>query len=330
MVLASDIVYRFPNSNMASWFSNTRRFKKLVAEFKPDIVLSDLPTNFSLTAIKQSIPVLLYLRGDYWTEITEERRRLHKSIIKRTVLDYRRKVADQCFEGASMILPVSGYLEGIVKSRLPDKRTCVFFSGIDTEEWNQVPASRLKHPCVGLLQIADIWSKASEMLVLEKVIPRFPNVTFYWAGGGQFQNLILERLDKFPNFVWLGNLQYPDRVREFLSEVDLYALVTGLDMLPRSLLEAQLLERPVVATNVGGVGEAICDSGYLVERKDAEGLCQRIDLLLNDEEVSTELGRNGRRYVTENFSVKAKAKDFTDMVAKFLAAREPSRPVDHM
>ena len=321
VVRAGDVVHRFPSSNVPSWFSNTRRFKRLAAEFKPDIVMSDVITNFALTAIRQNIPVFLYLRGDYWAETAEERRYMRKSIIKRMVLDYRDRVARMCFEGSGMILPITEYLEGVVKSRFPGKPTCIFFNGLNPAEWSRVPASRLKHPCVGLLQNANTRTKIVEMLTLERVIPRFPRVTFYWAGGGYYQNLILERLNKFPNFVWLEGLQYPDGVREFLSEVDIYALVTGLDTLSRSLLEAQLLERPVVATRVGGVGEAICDSRYLVERGDADGLCRSIDQLLNDDEESAELGRRGRKHVVENFSVRAKAMDFAGVAAEFLDGR---------
>ena len=326
VVRAGDVVHRFPSSNVSSWFSNTRRFKRLAAEFKPDIVLSDVITNFALTAIRQDIPVFLYLRGDYWAETAEERRYVRKSIVKRAVLDYRDKVANRCFEGAGMVLPITGYLEGVVRSRLPDKPTRVFFSGVDPAEWSRVDANQLRHPCVGLLQRASIWSKAGEMLILERVIPRFPHVTFYWAGDGYYKDRIVERLGKFPNFVWLGKLQYPDKVREFLSEIDLYALVTGLDTLSRSLLEAQLMEKPVIATRVGGVGEAICDPGYLVERGDAEGLCQKIDLLLNDGEAAAGLGRRGRKHVVENFSVRVKARDFAGVAAEFLDGAGTASP----
>ena len=39
-------------------------------------------------------------------------------------------------------------------------------------------------------------------------------------------------LEKYNNFKWLGPLQYPDKVREYLTEIDVYALVSGIDMSP--------------------------------------------------------------------------------------------------
>ena len=65
------------------------------------------------------------------------------------------------------------------------------------------------------------------MEVLREVIPKFPDVTFYWAGSGNIEHLILGWLGKFPNFKRLGRISYPEEVRDFLSEVDILAQITG-------------------------------------------------------------------------------------------------------
>ena len=251
--LYSDIVRKVPNKSVSDWFAskgisdlftNIKEFKKLTADFKPDLVLVDLVNNFGLDAIKQKIPLFIHLRGDYWSEMEWARDTQYTSMIRRYVLNRRIKIGEKCYLGSSAILSICQYLDDIVKNRFTGKPTYVFrggSGGIDTSEWNRVEINQLKHPCVGMLQNANIWGKVREMFILEQVIPKFPSVTFYWAGGGYYENKVLERLNKFRNFVWLGKLQYPDKVREFLSEIDLYALVTGIDMLPSTLLEAQLL-----------------------------------------------------------------------------------------
>ena len=48
----------------------------------------------------------------------------------------------------------------------------------------------------------------------------------------------------------LGFLQYPDKVREFLSEIDVYVLLTGMDLSQLTLKEAQLVKKPVISTNI--------------------------------------------------------------------------------
>ena len=60
-------------------------------------------------------------------------------------------------------------------------------------------------------------------------------------------------LEKFDNFHWLGSLSYPDKVREYLSEIDIYAIITGMDTTPLSLKGSTINGKvPVIATNVGG------------------------------------------------------------------------------
>ena len=76
----------------------------------------------------------------------------------------------------------------------------------------------------------------------------------------------------------------------------------------------------MIATDVGGVNEAMVDlkSGYLVTQGDAEDLCKKIELLLNDRQLSGEMGRNGRRHVRESFSSDVLTRDFVNNAASFL------------
>ena len=135
----------------------------------------------------------------------------------------------------------------------------------------------LKNPSVGLLQDANWWGKTKELLVLEKVLERLPDVNFYWVGDGQYRKKITNRLEKFNNFEWLGRLEYPNDVRKFLETIDVYALITGMDLAPLTLKEAQLMEKPVIATDVGGDKEMMRDgqTGYLVREGNAEDIIEK-------------------------------------------------------
>jgi len=171
-----------------------------------------------------------------------------------------------------------------------------------------------------LLQDANHWAKTKEMLVLETVIEKMPHVNFYWAGDGEFKNKILSKLDKFKNFHWLGPLQYPDKVKDFLTEIDIYALLTGQDTTPLSLKEAQLMEIPVLATDFGGIPEIMSDgtTGYLVKKGNSDDLIGKISTLLNDKKLSKEMGENGRRFIQKEFSLETSAKNFLDIVKPYM------------
>ena len=178
----------------------------------------------------------------------------------------------------------------------------------------------LKHPCVGLLQRASWWGKTSEMLVLKKVLEKMPNVNFYWAGDGPLRERVLSELDKYENFHWVGELQYPDKVREYLSEIDVYALITGMDLAPLTLKEAQLMKKPVIATDVGGNQEMMVDgqTGFLVKQGSHEQIIDKLSLLLADKELSKKMGNNGRKFIEDKFNWEFVTKNFIQTIESYL------------
>lgn len=145
-----------------------------------------------------------------------------------------------------------------------------------------------------------------------------PNVTFYWVGDGPYRDYVLSSLRKYENFKWLGHLEYPNKVRDYLSEIDIYALISGIDMSPLTLLEAQLMEKPVIATEVGGIPELMKDNetGFLIKRGDSHGIMEKIALLLHDELKCRTMGLLGRKFVEENYSWKKIGSNFVNVVKK--------------
>ena len=310
----------FPSRKIKNWVPSKTKFNKLIKEFKPDVIFVDRQSHFGLAAIEAKIPLIVHLRGDYWSEIEWAKQTLYKDPLKRTVLHFKDKNAHRCFYGASAIVPICNYLKKIVEERYPEKLVETLYQGIDPSKWYYSEGMKLKHPCVGLLQGAVIWGKAAEMLILKEVLQAFPDVTFYWVGDGPYRNKILPELEKFSNFKWLGALEYPNKVREYLSEIDIYALISGIDMSPLTLQEAQLMKKPVIATNVGGIPELMKDkeSGFLVEKGNPNDIIKKLKILLNDKEKAKHMGDEGRKFVEENFNWIKISKDFIKIAEKSL------------
>ena len=70
------------------------------------------------------------------------------------------------------------------------------------------------------------------------------------------------------------------------------------------LLEAQASMVPVVAFDVGGVGEAVRngETGFLAKLGDTEEFADAIMRLLSDGALRTKIGSAGRRFVMENYT----------------------------
>jgi glycosyltransferase involved in cell wall biosynthesis len=175
------------------------------------------------------------------------------------------------------------------------------------------------------VQDANWWGKTKELLILKEVLKKMPNVYFYWVGDGQYRDKILDELEKYDNFKWLGRLEYPDQVRKFLETIDVYALITGMDLAPLTLKEAQLMKKPVIATDVGGDKEMMIDkkTGFLVKEGDYEGLIEKISYLLENKEIAQKMGEEGAKFIQEEFNWERVAKKFLKIIEPYLKKTNP-------
>ncbi len=318
VVFDADYADGFPNRKISKWFSTNKKFKKLVSEFKPDVIFVDRTRHFALEASKMNIPLVIHLRGDHWAEIIMAKETLYKSASKKIAINKWEEIGEECFKKSKLILPICNHLSKITEERYSGKSVETMYQAISPENWFHKDGMELKHPCVGILQSATIWEKTKEMKLLPEVLEAMPDVHFYWAGDGVYRDEVLPLLEKYENFHWLGSLEYPDKVREFLTEIDVYALISGIDMSPLSLQEAQLMEKPVVATNVGGIPELMEDgkTGFLVEKGNANDLLEKLSMSINNLENSNEMGKKGREFVKNNFNLDKICNDFLNHLKK--------------
>lgn len=323
--IVDDVNYDgYPSTNFKSWFDADRKFKRLVLDFKPDAILADRERGFALRSVNSEVPTLIYLRGDYWSELEWAKKTTHKSFINRRAIEKLEKNGNECFSKAAMILPICRYVEKIVNKKHPKVPTQILQNFADESKWFKVKPMKLIHPCVGLLQMATVWKKAQEMMLLKKILPALPDIMFYWAGGGRYEDAVLKELKDFPNFKWLGILEYPHKTREYLAGLDVYALISGIDMSPASLHEAQLMEKTALATDVGGIPESIEDgrTGFLIPAGDSDEWVRKIKYVLGSPDVMKKVGESGRKFAVENFSPSGRAKDLSDVLKNVV--RQPS------
>ncbi|MDP3764605.1 MAG: glycosyltransferase family 4 protein [bacterium] len=91
---------------------------------------------------------------------------------------------------------------------------------------------------------------------------------------------------------------------QYLKAFDAMVLSSTKEGFPYALLEAGMAGVPVVATNVGGVGEIIKDgeTGILIEPKNVEVLSKSILKIYNDKEFSQKISVNLKKIIVKDFS----------------------------
>lgn len=96
---------------------------------------------------------------------------------------------------------------------------------------------------------------------------------------------------------------YREDVPAILSLLDLFAMPSYREGMPRSLLEAMASGLPVAATDIRGCREEVIDgeTGLLVPPRDHYALGEAMLKILSDADMSERMGRAGRQRVLDHF-----------------------------
>lgn len=143
----------------------------------------------------------------------------------------------------------------------------------------------------------------SMVAAMPRILAARPDATLVIAGDGP------ERVDLEAEIADLGIgervrlLGSVDGVAGLIGAADVYVQPGWSESFPYSVLEAMSLAAPIVATDVGGVGEAVEDgvTGRLVASKDPAALAAATLELLADRELAGRLGEAARDRMMSRF-----------------------------
>jgi glycosyltransferase involved in cell wall biosynthesis len=126
---------------------------------------------------------------------------------------------------------------------------------------------------------------------------------FVVVGDGPQRDALQRRIDRLGLFGRVRLAGFRDDVWPCLAAADIVAMPSLMEGLPNALLEAMAIGRPIVATRVGGIPEAIESgvNGLLVEPGDATALADGVRTLLCDADLALRLGEAAAATVRERF-----------------------------
>jgi len=116
-----------------------------------------------------------------------------------------------------------------------------------------------------------------------------------------------------------------DDIANIYGCTDILLAPSRREALSLTLLEAASFGIPVVASNAGGIGEAVRDgvTGILVEVDDVDGIALQVQRLLEDETLRRSMGAAGRRRYEECFAVETMARATLDVYEQVAARSAP-------
>jgi glycosyltransferase involved in cell wall biosynthesis len=108
-----------------------------------------------------------------------------------------------------------------------------------------------------------------------------------------------------------------------LDAADGFVLGSAWEGMPLAVGEAMAMEKPVVATDVGGTRELIGEAGVLVPAKNANALAETmLRVMRMSPDDRAEMGRRARTRICQHFSLDAKADEWQALYSRVLRGRK--------
>ena len=112
-------------------------------------------------------------------------------------------------------------------------------------------------------------------------------------------------------------------VSEIIATFDVAVLPSFFEGMGRVILEAMAMEKPIVASRVGGIPDLIDQgiNGLLVRPGDARELADALERVLSDNGLAKRLGREGRKRIKDQFSADVMVRSIEELYRELLARK---------
>lgn len=220
-----------------------------------------------------------------------------------------------------------------IKMGVPPSRIIVIPTPIDTVRFNpsvkgsdaiSVFGSRKKKILLYTGRIRPEKRINGLIKALKLVHENYDRDVYLWiVGKGPFKEE--EKLKKLCNklkiseyVIFEGFVNHEDIAR-YYATADIFVLPSATEGLPKSLLEAMAMAKPILTTKVEGVMNVIDErSAILVRPYDVQNLAKAIILLLKNKKLASKLARNARKTVEEKYSYEAVYHNYKDYINKYV------------
>jgi glycosyltransferase involved in cell wall biosynthesis len=269
------------------------------------------------------LPYIVGLRGSDVPHYDDKNAILR--LLHRLLLPLTRRI----WRGASAVFAVSHGLKNLAQQTTPELPIRVIHNGIDIVE--TVPELRIKssNSPIRLLSVARLVPRKGIDLLLEAIATTDrADLDLTIAGTGPS----LAALEEQARSLGIGDRVHfegfcsVEKLRVLNLESDIFVLPTLSDAFPNAVLEAMGAALPVVASNVGGIPEAVVDekSGLLVEAGNVSQLREAIEKLAGNPGMRKRLGEAGQIQVEQRFTWKNNALQYVQSYEKAIAREIPA------
>jgi glycosyltransferase involved in cell wall biosynthesis len=240
---------------------------------------------------------------------------------------YPQKVVDELVQEASFLVADTMQVKELLEATgVPPQRIHLIRNGVSMEEFPQRRRHEISAPPI-ILGVGSLYPKKGFHVLLSACeLLRQRGIEFRCViiGDGN-ERKRLESLTKSLGLI--GSVDMPGYVslselKDWYYRASVFAMPSVIspigetDGLPTVVIEALASGLPIVGTDTGGIAEAIRDSlnGFLVPADAPEPLADRIQTLLERQDLRERFGSEGRRFIEQGFSLERKVEVLRDLI----------------
>lgn len=218
------------------------------------------------------------------------------SIIYQLVDRFLRKYTDR-------YIAVSKYIKSVlVESGVPAKCISVVYNGVDCPKPGKRDHKRLVVGSMGRLNQV----KGYDILIRAFAKLENKRLRLKIAGEGEELNNLKDLTKQLGVDSRVEFVGYKTDEFKFLDAIDVYVQPSRSEGFGIALVQAMSQNLPVVVTPAGSLKELVTDgqTGFISKEISAKSLATAMDRAIVNIELSTRIGENAGKFVSQNFSVK--------------------------
>jgi glycosyltransferase involved in cell wall biosynthesis len=245
--------------------------------------------------------------------------------VKALMLNFMRRLCTEGYRAADLITPGNRYNQRWeLRCGAEPENLQTVYNGVDPAHFPPAgpePALPTITWAGRIDQIKDLETLLRAFALVRKQIPE-ARLRMFGGGNAAYQARCERLLD---GLGLTGAASFEGRVGNILDAYasgHVVALSSISEGFPYTLIEAMTAGRATVSTDVGGVSEAVGDTGVVVPPRDPEAMAAACVQLLRDDTLRRRLGSAARQRALENFTVEQAIGAF-DMIYAGVAAGRP-------
>ncbi|TDP58048.1 GT4 family glycosyltransferase PelF [Flavobacterium dankookense] len=255
--------------------------------------------------------------------------------LKKLLIRFSESITELVYYKADMILSVNKFNMIWEKMYGANPEIIdVIYNGVDHELFAPAPKPEKFRDVPTVVAAARIFELKDVITMIKscgEAKKSIPNVQYLVYGDNNAVpeytkecNDLIAELGLEDNFKLAG---YHSKPHQLFCEGDISILTSISEGFPYTVIESMSCGIPVVATDVGGVSEALDSScGFICKPKDHVEIGMRVVELLQNEELRLQMGRNARKKVIENFTIDKFIKGYEYAYEKVMTQKEVQVP----